>query len=137
MLKVQEEAYRQISEIQHFALCRRQWARIHIEQQWEENLRTTEGEIMHKRVHDADASESRGDKLIIRGMRVKSDKLCCVGICDAVEFFRNEEGIELHGRKEAQGCEGRIQQHSVEGWSLHLVRQEQEDFNRLACNRQH
>lgn len=99
MSKMQEEDYRQISEIQHFAFCRRQWALIHIEQQWEENLRTTEGEIMHKRVHDADASESRGDKLIIRGMRVKSDKLCCVGICDAVEFFRNEEGIELHGRK--------------------------------------
>jgi len=53
---------------------------------------------MHKLVHDYEASESRGDKLIIRGMRVKSDKLCCVGICDVVEFSRNEEGIELNGR---------------------------------------
>ena len=65
MSKMQEEDYRQISEIQHFAFCRRQWALIHIEQQWEENLRTTEGEIMHKRVHDADASESRGERYCI------------------------------------------------------------------------
>ena len=54
---------------------------------------------MHKRVHDADSSELRGNKLVIRGMRVKSDKLRCTGICDAVEFFRSEEGVELYGRK--------------------------------------
>ena len=99
MFNVSEEDYRQISEIQHFAFCRRQWALIHLEQQWKDNLRTTEGKIMHKRVHDADLSESRGDKLIIRGMRVKSGRLCCVGICDVVEFYRDEEGIELKGRK--------------------------------------
>ena len=99
MTNTPEEDYRQISEIQHFAFCRRQWALIHIEQQWKDNLRTTEGEIMHKRVHDADSSESRGDRLIIRGMRVKSDKLHCIGICDVVEFYRSEGGIELYGRK--------------------------------------
>lgn len=27
-----------ISGLQHFAFCRRQWALIHIEQQWQENL---------------------------------------------------------------------------------------------------
>lgn len=96
---IPEEDYRQISELQHFSFCRRQWALIHIEQQWQENLRTTEGEIMHKRVHDADASESRGDKLIIRGMRVKSDRLGCAGVCDVVEFSKSENGVELHGRK--------------------------------------
>ena len=30
-----------MSGIQHFAFCRRQWALIHLEQQWAENLRTT------------------------------------------------------------------------------------------------
>ena len=99
MINIPEEDYRQISEIQHFVFCRRQWALIHVEQQWKDNLRTTEGEIMHKRVHDADSSELRGNKLVIRGMRVKSDKLRCTGICDAVEFFRSEEGVELYGRK--------------------------------------
>lgn len=37
-----------ISGIQHFVFCRRQWALIHIEQQWAENLLTVSGEIMHK-----------------------------------------------------------------------------------------
>ena len=41
-----------ISGLQHFRFCRRQWALIHIEQQWAENLRTVEGELMHERAHD-------------------------------------------------------------------------------------
>jgi CRISPR-associated exonuclease Cas4 len=39
-----------LSGIQHFLFCRRQWALIHIEQQWKENVLTAEGRIMHKRV---------------------------------------------------------------------------------------
>ena len=94
-----EDDYRQLSELQHFVFCRRQWGLIHIEGQWAENLRTVEGEIMHKRVHDESQTEKRGDKLIVRGMRVKSDTLKAVGICDAVEFTASQEGINLHGRR--------------------------------------
>ena len=36
----QEDEYLMLSGIQHFAFCRRQWALIHIEQQWEDNVRT-------------------------------------------------------------------------------------------------
>ena len=32
-----------LSGLQHFAFCRRQWALIHVENQWAENLRTVEG----------------------------------------------------------------------------------------------
>lgn len=96
---VPEEDYRQLSELQHFCFCRRQWALIHIEQQWAENLRTVEGGLMHERVHDEKQTELRGDTLVVRGMRVKSDRLCAVGICDAVEFQRDDAGIALHGRK--------------------------------------
>ena len=32
-----------LSGIQHIAFCERQWALIHIEQQWVENMRTVEG----------------------------------------------------------------------------------------------
>lgn len=94
-----EDDYRQLSELQHFVFCRRQWGLIHIERQWAENLRTVEGEIMHKRVHDESQTEKRGDKLIVRGMRVKSDTLKVVGICDAVEFTASPEGISLQGRR--------------------------------------
>ena len=36
-----------LSGIQHFAFCRRQWALIHIENLWAENVRTVEGNILH------------------------------------------------------------------------------------------
>lgn len=41
-MEYQEEDYLLLSGIQHFAFCRRQWALIHIEQQWQENVRTFE-----------------------------------------------------------------------------------------------
>lgn len=33
-----EDEYLMLSGIQHFKFCRRQWALIHIEQQWSENV---------------------------------------------------------------------------------------------------
>ena len=45
----QEEDYLQLSGIQHCLFCRRQWALIHLEQQWAENSRTAEGQLMHQR----------------------------------------------------------------------------------------
>lgn len=42
-----EDEFLMLSGIQHFAFCRRQWALIHIEQLWEENLRTVEGDLLH------------------------------------------------------------------------------------------
>ena len=41
-----------MSGIQHFAFCRRQWALIHIEQQWQEYARTAQGQLDHVRCHD-------------------------------------------------------------------------------------
>ncbi len=92
-----EEDYLMLSGIQHFAFCRRQWAMIHIEQQWAENYRTTAGELMHKKAHDADSFEKRGDLLIIRGMRISSQELGLSGQCDVVEFHQDENGVSLFG----------------------------------------
>ena len=46
-----EDDYLLISGIQHFMFCRRQWALIHIEQQWQENRLTVEGEVIHRNAH--------------------------------------------------------------------------------------
>lgn len=92
-----EEDYLMLSGIQHFAFCRRQWAMIHIEQQWAENYRTTAGELMHKKAHDEGTFEKRGDLLTVRGLRISSHELGLSGQCDVVEFHRNEEGVELFG----------------------------------------
>ena len=93
-----EEDFLQLSGLQHFKFCRRQWARIHIENQWAENLRTTDGAILHERAHDGDFAESRGDLLVTRDMRVFSPTLGVSGACDVLEFRRGSAGIPLKGR---------------------------------------
>ncbi len=84
-----------LSGIQHFAFCRRQWAIIHIEQQWAENYRTTAGELMHKKAHDEGSFEKRGNLLIVRGLRIASRELGLSGQCDVVEFHQSCQGIHL------------------------------------------
>ena len=62
----QDEDFLQLSGLQHFKFCRRQWALIHVEKQWAENYRTTDGAIMHENAHDGSFTESRGDLVITR-----------------------------------------------------------------------
>ena len=88
-----------ISGIQHFVFCRRQWALIHIEQQWNDNLKTVEGEIIHEKCHNEKLVEKRKDLLICRGMRVFSQKLNVSGQCDVVEFKQGTSGAILFERK--------------------------------------
>lgn len=95
-MKYSEEDYLPLSGIQHFAFCRRQWALIHIENQWAENERTVDGTIMHEKAHSGDV-ESRGDAVIMRALRVFSATLGVSGECDVVEFHRNADGISLNG----------------------------------------
>ncbi len=94
-----EDDYLQLSGIQHFLFCRRQWALIHIENQWKENLLTTEGGIMHERAHNEGLTESRGNTLIMRGLRVSSSRLGISGQCDVVEFRKDPKGIPLKERE--------------------------------------
>lgn len=94
-----EDDYLQLSGLQHFAFCRRQWALIHVEQQWRENLRTVEGNILHERAHDETIRERGRDKITMRGLRVSSSRLGISGTCDAVEFTRNKSGVRLNGEE--------------------------------------
>ena len=94
-----EEEYLQLSGLQHFSFCRRQWALIHIEQQWAENLRTVDGRVLHEKAHDAATREKRGDLIVTRDMRVHSPTLGISGSCDVVEFQRGETGIPLSGQE--------------------------------------
>lgn len=94
-----EEDYLQLSGIQHFAFCRRQWALAYIELQWHENVRTVEGKLLHEKAHDTTSAEKRGDLVISRGMPVYSKELGISGECDVVEFQRVQEGITLFGRE--------------------------------------
>lgn len=103
-----EDDYLMLSGIQHFQFCKRQWALIHVEQQWEENVRTVEGQHLHRKADQPFVREKRGDKLIVRAMPVKSNWMKVTGICDVVEFIEDENGIEIHG------TEGRFKPYPVE-----------------------
>lgn len=93
-----EADYLLLSGIQHFCFCRRQWALIHIENLWQDNLHTVEGELLHQNAHDKEFTESRKDLLITRGMSVFSAELGVSGECDVLEFHRQADGISLAGR---------------------------------------
>lgn len=103
-----EDHYLLLSGIQHFQFCRRQWALIHIEQQWEESVRTIEGQHLHRNADNPFTREKRGDKLVVRSMAVKSDELKLTGVCDVVEFVRDNRGVEING------AEGRYIAYPVE-----------------------
>ena len=94
-----EEDFLQLSGLQHFVFCRRQWALIHIENQWAENFRTIDGAIVHQNAHDAGFAESRADRYITRGVSVYSSQLGVAGQCDVLEYHRGNTGIPLSGKE--------------------------------------
>ncbi len=94
-----QEDYLQLSGLQHFKFCRRQWALIHIENAWAENYRTVDGEIFHENAHNKDFKENRKDIFVTRDMRVHSAELGVSGSCDVLEFHRDETGVPLHDRE--------------------------------------
>lgn len=99
-IKYSDESLLALSGIQHFAFCQRQWALIHIEKQWNENLRTVEGKQLHERVDNPDFFEARGGILTTRSMPLSSYTLGFYGVADIVEFHAvKENGITLKGRE--------------------------------------
>ena len=98
-----------LSGIQHFAFCERQWALIHVEQQWAENVKTTEGNHLHERVDDPLASDKRGKVITYRAFPLISYQLGLTGRADVVELIYTREGGVL-----LEGHEGRWLLHPVE-----------------------
>ena len=87
-----------LSGIQHFLFCRRQWALIHIEQQWKENVLTAEGRIMHNRADDPFFNETRNGVITARSVPIASYRLGLSGVCDVVEFTASPDGVKLPNR---------------------------------------
>jgi CRISPR-associated exonuclease Cas4 len=97
MQEYNEDEFLLLSGIQHYNFCRRQWALIHIEQQWQENVLTLEGSYLHEVADNPFIREKRKDRIIVRAMPVQSRELGLSGICDVVEFIRRDDGIQLAG----------------------------------------
>lgn len=119
-----EEDYLMVSGIQHFAFCRRQWALIHIEQEWEENVLTIEGEYLHEKVDDPFIREKRGDTIYVRALPIHSRTLGISGVCDMVEFTKDPNGIPLDKEeglfkvKPIEYKRGKPKKHKADEWQL-------------------
>lgn len=79
-----------LSGIQHYKFCPRQWALIHLEQQWNDNMLTAEGHILHTRVDDPTYRVKNGDTITLRGLHIASSALGLYGIADAVELIPSD-----------------------------------------------
>lgn len=100
-----------LSGLQHLVFCERQWALIHLEQQWAENRLTAEGRQMHERAHEQ-REEWREGVRISRGLAVRSFGLGLTGVVDVVEFHPQPDGrlrplpVEYkHGRPKPDRCD--------------------------------
>ena len=87
----EEEEMLQLSGIQHYVFCPRQWALIHLEQLWTDNSLTTEGSLLHENVDNPFIRETNGSQTItLRGFRLASPVLGLSGIADAIEIYPYE-----------------------------------------------
>ena len=77
-----------LSALQHYLVCPRQCALIHLEGLWAENRLTAEGRVLHNRV-DQGQTETRGDIKIVTGLKLRSLSLGLSGQADVVEFHRD------------------------------------------------
>lgn len=80
-----------ISALQHILFCERQFALIHVEQLWAENVYTAEGKVLHERV-DIEGHESRRLFKQEFGMALRSLEYGIVGKADLVELYVSPSG---------------------------------------------
>jgi len=82
---IDEQPYLMISALQHALYCDRQFALIHLEQLWEENLFTVEGQLLHARVNNPH-HQKRKCNIQEYALRVYSEQYQLTGVCDLVEI---------------------------------------------------
>ena len=101
--KYQDDELLALSGLQHYAFCPRQWALIHLEQLWQENLRTAEGRIMHDKAHNPDIEDARNGVVTLRAVVLVSYELGLNGVADVIEMYRVDDaeqpGISIQGYK--------------------------------------
>ncbi|HPX69424.1 MAG TPA: CRISPR-associated protein Cas4 [Bacillota bacterium] len=89
-----EEDLIPISYLSQYYYCHRRAGLLLLEEQWNDNVHTAEGSVMHERVH-AGGDESRGDIIITRSLYLRSFELGLSGIADVIEFHASSEGFEF------------------------------------------
>lgn len=93
-----------LSGVQHYVFCPRQWALIHMDQQWAENVLTTEGHILHKNVDNPAYRQKLNDRITLRSVHIASKELGLYGITDAIELQPTEEEVNCITHPKFTGC---------------------------------
>lgn len=92
-----EEDLIPISSLSQYYFCSRRAGLILLEQQWEDNIHTAEGTVLHERVHQF-SSESRDKLVILRSLPLRSFKLGLIGVADCVELHSAKDGFKVPWR---------------------------------------
>ncbi len=90
----EEDQMLMLSGIQHYMYCPRQWALIHVEQQWGENRLTAEGHQLHQNVDNPAYRQKNGETITLRSVHIASHTLGLYGVTDAVELLPSESSID-------------------------------------------
>lgn len=80
-----------LSRIKHYVYCPRRFALIELEQLWEDNQFTAEGQVVHERVVSGER-EKRGEVTITRSLSLSHEALGLEGVADVVEYHQNPDG---------------------------------------------
>ena len=100
-----DDDYLPLSGLQHLVFCPRQWALIHLEQVWVENVRTAEGRLLHERA-DLPGESRRAAVRTVRGMWLRSERLRLTGRADVVEFRPSPYPVEYkRGKSKPNDCD--------------------------------
>ena len=75
-----------LSALEHWSYCRRQCGLIHLENLWEESVRTVEGHQLHEKA-DLPGLEQRPGLRIARALELRSERHRLVGKADVVVFY--------------------------------------------------
>ncbi len=93
-----------ISALQHYSYCPRQYALIHLEQEFADNVHTNRGHAVHRVVDDPGSSAIKGMR-VERALPLYSRRLGLVGKADVVEFHAGDIPYPVeykHGSRRAK-----------------------------------
>ena len=77
-----------LSALQHYSYCPRQYALIHLEQEFAENLHTMRGQAVHALVDDPATKQEKGVR-VARALPLYSLTYNLIGKADVVEFHKD------------------------------------------------
>src|SRR5690554_3610481 len=87
-----EDEFIPLSLLSQYFYCPRRAGLIMLERQWSNNIHTTEGELLHERVHEL-GRELRSTQAHLRGIPLVSAELGLSGKADCIELIPDNTGF--------------------------------------------